>query len=102
MSNEARNAAFALWPGEEGWTLDEAADACGRATLRLVALTRSFRARAHYEIERRRRGPGGQQAGSPRWSMVPMSVLCEIERDCRHALEGMGIEVDPVEKEEEP
>lgn len=46
------------------------------------------------ELERRRRGPGGQHAGSPPLAGVPISTLVQIERDTRHALEAIGVRLD--------
>jgi hypothetical protein len=39
------------------------------------------------ELRRRRASPGGQQAGTPHYCTVPLSIVKEFERDCRHLLE---------------
>lgn len=52
---------------------------------RLRVTVDAIRADAEAEITRRR-DPGGLQAGVPRLAGVPMSVLQQLERDCRHAL----------------
>lgn len=42
------------------------------------------------ELNRRLTGIGGQQAGIPKYSSMPLSLLIELERDCRHMLQRSG------------
>ena len=90
MSNAALNAGISWGDSGGKWTLEEAAQWAGSAVQVLAPVLVILRNDVQVELALRR-SPRGLQAGTPKWSQVPVSTLIAIERTCQRALDAAGV-----------